>query len=39
VHAHITGTHWLMAALLYGSGLRLLECCTLRVKDLDFAYS
>jgi integrase len=28
-----------MASLLYGSGLRLLECCTLRVKDLDFAYS
>jgi len=25
----------LMASLLYGSGLRLLECCTLRVKDLD----
>jgi integron integrase len=28
-----------MASLLYGSGLRLLECCTLRVKDIDFAYS
>jgi integrase len=26
-----------MAALLYGSGLRLLECCRLRVKDVDFA--
>ncbi len=26
-----------MASLLYGSGLRLLECCRLRVKDLDFA--
>ncbi len=26
-----------MASLLYGSGLRLLECCHLRVKDLDFA--
>jgi len=25
-----------MASLLYGSGLRLLECCHLRVKDLDF---
>lgn len=36
--AHLTGTHWLMASLLYGSGLRLLECCTLRVKDIDFAY-
>jgi integron integrase len=29
------GTPQLMAALLYGSGLRLLECCTLRVKDID----
>jgi site-specific recombinase XerD len=27
----------LMASLLYGSGLRLLECACLRVKDLDFA--
>ncbi len=27
----------LMAALLYGSGLRLQECCQLRVKELDFA--
>jgi integron integrase len=25
-----------MATLLYGSGLRLLECCRLRVQDLDF---
>ena len=32
---HLTGTHQLMAALLYGSGLRLLECCRLRIKDLD----
>lgn len=37
VLAHLTGTHWLVASLLYGSGLRILECCTLRVKDLDFA--
>jgi len=27
-----------MAQLLYGSGLRLMECLRLRVKDLDFAY-
>jgi len=27
----------LMATLLYGSGLRLLECCRLRVQDIDFA--
>lgn len=39
VLAHLTGTRWLMASLLYGSGLRLTECCTLRVKDIDFAYS
>ena len=26
----------LMACLLYGAGLRLLECCRLRVQDLDF---
>jgi integron integrase len=27
---------WLMASLMYGAGLRLLECARLRVKDLDF---
>ena len=32
-----SGTPRLMATLLYGCGLRLLECCRLRVKDLDFA--
>jgi integron integrase len=31
------GAPRLVAALLYGSGLRLMEACTLRVKDLDFA--
>jgi integrase len=34
--AHMEGLPRLMATLLYGSGLRLLECCRLRVKDLDF---
>jgi integron integrase len=29
------GTELLMASLLYGAGLRLLECCRLRVKDVD----
>jgi integron integrase len=33
----LTGTPWLMASLMYGAGLRLLECARLRVKDLDFA--
>jgi integron integrase len=33
----LQGTQWLMAALLYGAGLRLLECCRLRIKDVDFA--
>jgi integrase len=28
----------LMATLLYGSGLRLMDCLRLRVKDLDFTY-
>src|SRR5262245_40586218 len=37
--AHMSGTSRLMATLLYGSGLRLLECCRLRVKDIDFARS
>jgi len=31
----LDGTEWLMASLLYGAGLRLLECCRLRVKDVD----
>lgn len=33
---HLSGRNWLMAGLLYGSGLRLLECLRLRVKDVDF---
>lgn len=36
VIAGLSGTHQLMAKLLYGSGLRLMECVRLRVKDLDF---
>ena len=36
--ANLEGTHWLLAGLLYGSGLRLMECLRLRVKDLDFTY-
>jgi integron integrase len=33
------GTYHLMASLLYGAGLRLMECVRLRVKDIDFAMS
>jgi len=36
--AHLKGDYRLMAHLLYGSGLRLLECLRLRVKDIDFGY-
>lgn len=36
VLAQLTGHHWLIGSLLYGSGLRLMECLRLRVKDLDF---
>ena len=38
VFGHLSGTHRLMAGLLYGSGLRLMECVRLRVKDVDFGY-
>jgi len=34
----LAGTPWIMATLLYGAGLRLMECVRLRVKDVDFAY-
>ena len=34
--SQLVGVTRLMAALLYGSGLRLLECCRLRVKDMEF---
>jgi integron integrase len=34
--AQLEGPAWLAASLLYGSGLRLMECLRLRVKDIDF---
>jgi integron integrase len=34
--SQLHGTVWLAASLMYGSGLRLLECLELRVKDVDF---
>jgi integron integrase len=38
VLARMHGEHQLMAELLYGAGLRLMECVRLRVKDIDFGY-
>jgi len=37
--AQMEGVTWLMANLLYGSGLRLNECLRLRIKDIDFHYN
>jgi len=34
----LEGIHWLTSCLLYGSGLRLLECLRLRVMNLDFTH-
>ena len=33
----MSGTPRLMVLLMYGAGLRLMECCRLRVKDIDFS--
>lgn len=35
--AVMDGRPWLLASLLYGTGMRLLECLRLRIKDIDFA--
>ncbi len=37
VFSHLGGVYWLIAALLYGSGMRLMEGLRLRVKDVDFS--
>jgi len=37
VLGRLTRDKWLMASLMYGAGLRLMECLRLRVQDLDFA--
>ena len=36
VLANLRGDKWLMASLMYGAGLRLMECLRLRVQDVDF---
>lgn len=33
---HISDSHALMAKLIYGTGMRLLECLRLRIQDVDF---
>ena len=38
VLGQLSGVHWLVACLQYGSGLRLMESVRLRVKDLDFGH-
>ena len=37
VLANLRGDKWLMASLMYGAGLRLMECLQLRVQDLDLS--
>ncbi|MBN1192683.1 MAG: integron integrase [Coriobacteriia bacterium] len=37
VLGQLNGDKWLIASILYGSGLRLMECLRLRVKDVDFS--
>lgn len=38
VIAHLRDKYWLMGSLMYGAGLRVMECLRLRVKDLDLNY-
>jgi integron integrase len=38
VLAQLPGVYWLIGTLLYGGGLRLMECLRLRVQDIDFSY-
>ncbi|HON59457.1 MAG TPA: phage integrase N-terminal SAM-like domain-containing protein, partial [Smithella sp.] len=36
VLSNLTGDKWIIAYLMYGAGLRLMECLRLRIQDLDF---
>jgi integron integrase len=36
VISRLSGDKWLMASLMYGTGMRLMECLRLRVQDIDF---
>ena len=36
VLSQLDGVYWLISVLMYGTGMRLMECLRLRVKDLDF---
>ena len=37
IFGNLDGSEWTMAMLVYGAGLRLMECLQLRVKDVDFS--
>ncbi len=37
VLTYLSGDKWLMASIMYGGGLRLMECLQLRVQDVDFS--
>jgi site-specific recombinase XerD len=36
VLGHLSADKWLMASLMYGAGLRLIECVHSRIQDIDF---